>query len=158
MIAGLRPTKRGLQGLTPRLWQDGFCCLRNAVRAALLLPLFLVGCSGLAQPTEAMPASGPDPAYRDTVVAQLKTLKDYESYEAFEMSDFRWVHSSKGWSWLTCVRFQDRGRARTYALFIKGRDLINSRFAVEADGCGTQNYAPFDLLGAKKPNGLDPLH
>jgi hypothetical protein len=109
-----------------------------------------------------MPASGPDPSYAKLVAKHLKSFKDYASYSAFEISDFRWVQSVKGWSWLTCIRFQDHGRVRTYALFLKGDAVIDGRYAVETDGCGAQNYLPFDLTtGTNAPASsgiLAPLH
>jgi hypothetical protein len=60
------------------------------------------------------------------------------------------------------VRFKDKGHRRTYALFIKGNLVTQSRYAIGTDGCDTANYAPFDLLtGAPKPassGALDPLY
>jgi hypothetical protein len=149
--------------LTPRQRQGAAWSLQNAARAALLLlPLVLLGCSSLALPTEDAPASGPDPADNGLVVKRLKTFKDYDSYDAFEISDFRWVHSVKGWSWLACVRFQDRGHRRTYALFVKKGAIIDGRYAVETDGCETQSYSPFEpTTGARRPpsaGDLEPLH
>jgi hypothetical protein len=59
-----------------------------------------------------------------------------------------------GWSWITCVRFQDRGHSRTYALFLQSGKVIEGRYAVETDACGAQAYAPFALM----TGGLQPLH
>jgi hypothetical protein len=51
---------------------------------------------------------------------------------------------------------------RTYAIFIQTDKVVDSRYAVTADGCGEQTYAPFDDIpvAAKPSNGveLDPLH
>jgi hypothetical protein len=132
-------------------------------RAALLLPLILLGCSGVALPKEDVPPSGSDPAFHKMIADNLKdTFKEVAKYDEFEISDPRWVHTVKGWSWLTCVRFQDREHRRSYALFIKGNEVIDSRYAVEADGCDTAAYIPFDLMpSAPRPaNGteLEPLH
>jgi hypothetical protein len=53
-----------------------------------------------------MPMTGPDPSYQGEVATHLKqVLKNYSAYDSFEISDLRWVHSIKGWTWLTCVRF-----------------------------------------------------
>ena len=106
---------------------------------------------------------GPDPTYNKLVAEHIKdTFKDYASYDAFEISQYRWVHSIKGWDWLTCVRFQDKGRRLTYALFIKQKEIIEYRYAVETDGCGAQTYSPFvELGGAKSVDAdglLEPLH
>ena len=100
--------------------------------------------------------AGPDPSYRDIIATQLKsTFKDYRSYEAFELSTPRRVHSLLGWSWLTCVRFQDHDRRRTYAVFLDGSKVLDARFAVKTDDCGTQAYSVFEQMGGQ---GLPPLH
>jgi hypothetical protein len=137
--------------------------LRNAARTAFLLPLVLLGCSGIALPKEDAPTSGPESAYYKLVADRLRdTFKDIDSYNAFEISAFRWVHTVKGWSWLTCVRFRDRDRRRTYTLLIKAEEIVDSRYAVETDGCDTLTYAPFDQMpnAAKPASGgeLEPLH
>ena len=102
-----------------------------------------------------MPLASPDPSYRETVASHLKrVLKNYPAYDSFEISDPRWVHSIKGWTWLTCVRFRDQGRVRNYALFLDGNRVVEDRIAVQTDDCDLQTYYPFDRM----PTGLDPLH
>ena len=150
--------------MTSRKQQGASTCLQNAAYAALLLALAAAaGCSNLTASTADVPESGPDPAYNGMVANRLKSsFKDHASYDAFEISDYRWVRSVGGWSWLTCVRFQDRGHRRTYAVFIRGNDIIDSRYAVQADGCDTASYVPFDLMtGAARPastGALEPLY
>jgi hypothetical protein len=150
--------------LIPKQWQVASGCLQNAAaRVALLLPLFLLGCSALSLPREDAPASGPDPAFNTLVAKHIKrSFKDYASYDSFEISEYRWVHSVKGWSWLTCVRFQDKGRRLTYALFIKQDDIIEYRYAVVTDACDAQNYSPFAQLAKTKSFSsgglLEPLY
>lgn len=151
-----------LAGLAKRGWRGAYASLQNAARAALLLPLVLPGCSSLAQPQEDAPATGPDPAYGKIIAKHLESFKDVASDSSFEISEFRWVHSIKGWSWLTCVRFQSHDCKLTYALFLKADKVVHSRFAVETDGCGTQTYSPFEQMpNTAKPAGgyvLEPLH
>ena len=85
---------------------------------ALLTAAALVGCNEVVLAEEHIPESPLDPSYRAVIANYLKTtFKNYSSYEAFEISDPRWVHSFQGWNWLTCVRFVDRNRRRTYVLF-----------------------------------------
>ena len=67
------------------------------------------------------------------------------AFEDFEISGLRWVHSLKGWSWLACVNFTDHGHVRSYALFIQDDAVIDGRYAVETDACGSQTYTPFDM-------------
>lgn len=112
-------------------------------------------------PGEEMPAGGPGESFNTVVADHIKTFHDYATYDSFEISDLRWVHTVKGWNWLTCVRFQDKGHPRTYALFIKDGKVVEGRFAVEIDACGLRNYSPFPLLGgAQKPaaSTLEPVH
>ncbi len=150
--------------MTSKKQQGAPAYLQNAGYAALLLALAVAaGCSSLTVSAEDAPASGPDPTSNALVANRVKSaFKDHASYDAFEISDYRWVHSISGWSWLTCVRFQDRGHRRTYALFIKANEIIDTRYAVQADGCDTLSYAPFDLMtSAARPasaGALQPLY
>jgi hypothetical protein len=139
---------KGLQGL--------FLTLRHSAAATLLL---LSACSDVALPSEDMPSSGPDPGYNNLVANYLKnTFKNRASYDAFAISAFRWVHSFSGWAWMTCVRFEDNGHPRTYAVFIKDGKVVDSRYAVQTDTCNTQAYAAFDAMGAMRSGVLAPLY
>ena len=150
--------------MTSRKQQGASTYLQTAACAALLLALAAAtGCSSLTVSTADVPPSGPDPAYDGMVANHVKSsFKDHASYDGFEISDYRWVHSVGGWSWLTCVRFQDRGHRRTYAVFLREKGIIENRYAVQADGCDTASYVPFDLMtGAVKSPGtgaLEPLY
>jgi hypothetical protein len=86
---------KGLQGL--------FRALRAAARAALLLTVVLLPLSDVAMPQD-MPASGVDPGFNKIVANHLNSIfKNRATYDAFATSAFRWVHSLKGWAWMTCV-------------------------------------------------------
>jgi hypothetical protein len=149
-----------LQALIPEKPHRGSRPLRRAAWAFLLpawlgLSAGLSGCAGLAAGNAEMPVTSPDPSYREVVATYLKhVLKNYSFYDSFEISDPRWVHSIKGWTWLTCVRFRDQGRVRSYALFLDGNKIIDDRFAVQTDSCDVQTYYPFERM----PTGLAPLH
>jgi|HubBroStandDraft_2_1064218.scaffolds.fasta_scaffold01113_6 hypothetical protein len=138
--------------------------LRDCARATLLLPLVLLGCSGVALTQTDAPTSAPNPAAFHKIIGDYlkKSFKEIATYESFEISDARWVHTVKGWSWLSCIRFQERGHVRTYAVFIQTDKVTDSRYAVTTDGCGEQTYTPFDDIPVtvKPPDGveLDPLH
>jgi len=138
---------------------------QNVAGAALLLlaAAALAGCGGLASTSEETPVTGPDPASNKVVANYLNTtFKDRTLYNAFEISDSRWVHTIKGWNWVTCIRFQDHGHPRIYAIFIKANAIIDARYAVQTDGCDTPNYTSFDLMAAASsgaiPGALEPLH
>ncbi len=73
--------------------------------------------------------------------------------DGLEISEPRWTQSNRGWSWLACVHFQDRGHRRTYAVFFNESDVIDGRYAVQSDGCNAQTYSPFDL-GSGGPRSL----
>jgi hypothetical protein len=123
--------------------------------AAAALSGFLAGCSGLAATNEEVQPTAPDPSFREVIAGHLKkTFKNYASYDSFEISDPRWVHSIKGWNWLTCVRFQDHGHLRIYALFLNADKIVDDRYAVQTDNCDTQAYFPFERM----QGGLEPLH
>jgi hypothetical protein len=88
-----------------------------------------------------MPVTGPDQSYRGVVAAHLKqVLKNYSAYDSFEISDPRWVHSIKGWTWITCVRFRDQDRVRSYAL--------------QTDSCDLQTYYPFERMWRRPADQL----
>jgi hypothetical protein len=125
----------------------------------------LAGCSGIAATNEELAPLAPEPSYRDTIATHLKaTFKNFSSYDSFELSDPRWVHTVKGWNWITCVRFQDRGHLRTYTVYHNGGKIIDDRYAVQTDNCGTQAYYPFERLSGGAgglsgvSGGLEPLH
>jgi hypothetical protein len=83
---------------------------------------------------EHIPESPPDPSYQGVIANYFKTtFKNYASYEAFEISSPRWVHSFQGWNWLTCVRFVDRDRRRTYVLVLNGTNIVDAPLC-RADG------------------------
>jgi hypothetical protein len=137
---------------------------RDCALATLLLPLVLWGCSSVALPQTDVPPAEANPAASHKIIGDYlkETFKEITKYENFEISEARWVHTVKGWSWLSCIRFQERSHVRTYAVFIQTDKVVDSRYAVTTDGCGEQAYAPFDQIPitAKPSNGveLDPLH
>jgi hypothetical protein len=97
-----------------------------------------------------------DPSYPEVIADRLKTtFKDYASYELFEISTPRWVHSFKGWNWLVCVRFLDRGRRRSYALIFNDSKVVEGHYAYQTDNCGTESYVVFEQM---RGLGLPPLH
>jgi hypothetical protein len=122
---------------------------------ALLTAAALAGCNEVVLAEEHVPESPPDPSYRGVIADYFKTKFKNYSYEAFEISEPRWVHSFQGWNWLTCVRFVDRSRRRTYVLFLNGTSVVDAHYAVQTDGCGAQTYSVFEQMGGA---GLDPLH
>jgi Integrase core domain len=184
----------GLRGRIGREWRVVFMCAfaaigvwnatrgtflqRVARRTAFLLALVLSGCSALPRAKEDMPAMGPNPAYGAMIAKYIKTnMTGSESYDAFEISNARWVHSVNGWTWLICVRYLDHGLRRTYAFYIeegtKELDMENLtcaaakigsrcdatrpryRYAVQSDACGAQTYSPFNLTtGATGPTAV----
>ena len=122
---------------------------RNAVRRTLgaLMLLASSGCTQLAQPSEAATPPIEQPAYAAVAAKYIaSTMADRAAFENFEISGLRWVHGLKGWSWLACVHFTDRGHLRTYALFLQGDAVIDARYAVQSDACGSQSYTPFDVV------------
>jgi hypothetical protein len=136
---------------------DRMVSQRAAVAVLLLAAAVLAGCSSLAATTEEAPTmSGLDPSYRDVIANRLKsTFKNVATDDSFEISEPRQVHSLKGWTWLTCVRFNDHGHRRIYAFFMDASAVVDDRYAVQTDDCDRQAYAVFERMGGMT---LDPLH
>jgi hypothetical protein len=122
----------------------------NAARRTIVALILLTAsaCTQIAQPSEAA-ATPPaeQPPYAALAAKYIaSTMGDRDSFESFEISGLRWVHGLKGWSWLACVHFVDRGHLRTYALFIENDAVIDGRYAVQSDSCAGQFYTPFDVV------------
>lgn len=123
----------------------------------ILLSLALAGCSELAQSNDTS-LPGNEPAYASLASKHLQAvLKDRATYDGFEISNARWVHSLRGWTWLTCVHFRDHGHLRSYAIFIQDNAVVEGRFAVETDACEIQAYAPFDLMKGELGHANTPM-
>lgn len=114
---------------------------RAVVAAAAML---LAACSAMPLPENAAPAVAPPNNYGVLVAGTLHGFKDYPGYSNFEISPPRWVHAATGWNWLACVRYAERGQRRTYVFFMDNSAVVNSRYGVITDQCGTQQYWPFD--------------
>jgi hypothetical protein len=109
------------------------------VSAAMLLS----ACS--AAPLSGIAAPPASPANYGVLAGNtLRNFSGYAGYSNFEISTPRWVHAATGWNWLTCVRYYDRGQRRTYAFFIDNDAIIAARYGVLTDGCGAEQYLPFD--------------
>jgi hypothetical protein len=119
---------------------------RGAAPVAALVSAFVIlpSCSELAQPSGV--PSGPEPPYVALVAKHLQSaFKDRSAFEGFEISGVRWVHTIKGWTWLSCVHFTDHSHRRSYAVFIQGDAVVEARYAVETDACESQTYTQFDV-------------
>jgi hypothetical protein len=156
----LRTREQELQALIPEKPHRGSRALRRAARA-LLLPAWLGlsaglnGCAELAAGNAEMAPAAPVPRYQEMIAGHLRhVLKNSSGYDSYEISEPRWVHSIKGWTWLTCVRFTDRGHPRTYVVFFDNEKIVDDRFSVQTDNCDAQAYSPFERM----QTGLDPLH
>jgi len=130
--------------------------------APLLTLVVLTGCSTAALPRQDLREPEPQANYLALISNYLRTqLKDVTSYDSFELSNPRWVHAATGWSVMSCVRFNDRGHTRSYAMFIQQNAVADARYAVQTDSCSSMTYTPFDpnsgTIG-RSPMGLSPLH
>jgi len=126
-----------------------FCSAGSAVWRTFMALMLLTspGCAQIAQPSEAATPPAEQPAYAALAAKYFsETMADRLSFENFEISELRWVHGFKGWSWLACVHFVDHGHLRTYALFMQSNAVIDARYAVQMDSCGSQSYTPFDVV------------
>ena len=116
---------------------------RGSRIAALLAAIVLAQCSAVPPEDPMQPA--PPANYGALVSAAVKGFKGFADYSNFGISGLRWVHATSGWSWLTCLRYVDRGQQRFYAFFISGNTIVNARYDVRTDQCAAQQYVPFDV-------------
>jgi hypothetical protein len=129
---------------------------RAARRAALLLALAVTAaCSSLAGPTDNTSALSAD--YRSMIAKRLKVMLKDTVAGGVEISDPRWTQSNKGWGWMLCVHYPDRGHRRTYVYFLDRSDFVDERFAVQTDHCEVGTYSALDLGPAIRPGAVgDP--
>jgi hypothetical protein len=84
-------------------------------------------------------------------------FKDAASSGGFEISEPRWAQSNKGWGWMVCVHFLDRGHQRTYVYFFDRSEFVDERYAVITDHCEAQAYSAFDVGPGIRPGAVgDP--
>jgi len=135
--------------------------LRSPALFAAFAALFtLVDCSSVPLLDSAEPTATPQ--YGTLVSDALKKFKDYANYSNFEISGARWVHSTTGWNWLICVRYDDAGHQRFYSFFIENNKVVNQRYDILTDQCPAQQYVPFDAttgtLGSPTPVRQQPIY
>jgi hypothetical protein len=114
-----------------------------ATAAALGAAIMLAQCNALPPEDAAQPA--PPANYGVLIANALKAFNGYAFYSNFQISSLRWVHAATGWSWLTCVRYNDHGQQRFYSFFLDDKSVINARYDVRTDQCAAQQYLPFDV-------------
>lgn len=132
--------------MTATTWRSagGMAKSRVLLAAALLAaPIVLAQCSSALPEDPTQPA--PPANYGARIAAALRGFKNFASYSNLQISPLRWVHAATGWSWLTCVRYNDNGLARFYAFFIDSNAIVNARYDVRTDQCAAQQYVPFDV-------------
>jgi hypothetical protein len=128
----------------------------SAYIALSVQPCAIAQSGSMGAIAQSEPPTGPNPTYRDIIAYCFKnTFKNYATYELFEISEPRWVSSIKGWNWLVCVRFVDRGHRRNYALLLNDSTVVDGHYAYQTDNCGSQAYVVFEQMGGL---GLPPLH
>jgi hypothetical protein len=135
--------------MVPNCMHFNHFALANAVWRTIVALILLASssCTQIAQPSEAATPPAEQPAYAAVAAKYIaSTMANRDSLENFEISGLRWVHGLKGWSWLACVHFVDRGHLRTYSLFIENDAVIDGRYAVQSDSCAGQSYTPFDVV------------
>jgi hypothetical protein len=122
------------------------CLFKSCLsRAAALFgaSIMLAQCSVVPPEDATQPA--PPANYGVLIANALKAFNGFAGYSDFQISALRWVHAAAGWSWLSCVRYDDHGRKRFYAFFINDKSVINARYDVRTDQCDAQQYVPFDV-------------
>jgi len=132
-----------------------------------LLSLMLLGltaCTSLPVQDPMEPSDRPN--YGPMVAGYVRgTFKDFtkngaSAYEDFEIAGLRWVHSTTGWNWLTCIRYRDGNRRYWYAIYMHADgSIVEARHDLVIDNCVEQAYVPFDLATGKigQPTAARPL-
>lgn len=116
---------------------------RVSKNAALLAAsLAIAHCSTVPPESSAQQAA---PANYGVLVSNvLKGFNGFSGYSNFAISGLRWVHTTSGWSWLVCVRYDDRGRQLYYSFFIIDNSIVAARYDVRTDQCRAQQYLPLN--------------
>jgi hypothetical protein len=142
----ITPESRSDEKRQPRPAAILLCAQRLGAQCAALLAAcaLLVQCS--AVPVESAAAPPPPSNYGVLASNTVKGFQPFTTYSDFEIAAPRWVHAETGWNWLVCLRYEDRGHRRYYAVFIQGDSVVNSRSDILTDRCGAQQYVPFDLM------------
>jgi hypothetical protein len=94
----------------------------------------------------------PKTDYAGTVPAQL-IFPASKRVEHVEMSDLlRPVRTDLyGWAWQTCIRANVEGLPHTYAVFIGGDRVVDSRMALAPDQCDQGQYRPLPVVRPDLP-------
>ncbi|MGH6672854.1 MAG: hypothetical protein ACRECE_13055 [Xanthobacteraceae bacterium] len=121
--------------------------MASAMRIVALVgaTMSLAQCAAVPPENAAQPSPPAD--YGRLISNALKKFKDLSAYSGFQISALRWVHTTAGWSWLACARYNDRGRRVFYSFFINNNAIVNARYDVGTDQCPAQQYVPFDVNG-----------
>jgi len=94
-----------------------------------------------------------EPNYRRIVADNIRSIFPKENPPGeFEISGLRMVEHLRGPAWLTCLKIDARRNPQLYAVFIQNDRVIDARASVVVDQCQKENYGPFDLPGATKPD------
>jgi hypothetical protein len=135
---------------------------RSAFAAVLATALAALTACTAIPPALDDPAE-PEPDYGRIVAQNVNaTFANAHKLSRVEISGLRRVFYTRGWSWIACLRFEADNHLRTHAFFIQGNRVIESRYAVQSDECGAQQYAPFDMASGAAvppaPTWFEPLY
>jgi hypothetical protein len=90
--------------------------------------------------------------YTGTVPTQL-IFQANKRVEQVEISDLlRQIRTDLyGLAWQACIRANAEGRPHTYAVFIKGDRVVDSRMALALDQCDQGHYTPLPVVRPELP-------
>ena len=121
---------------------------------ALLVVVSLSGCSTLDK--QEYPLAGPPPAYERLIRAALQpdakkaaegateVTKISNGYAPYEISSPKQMNVIGGWMWRVCLEGNNKGSKIYISVFIKGDHIADARTSIPTDGCGLENYKPFN--------------
>jgi hypothetical protein len=119
--------------------------------ALLMIALSLGGCASLWDYSPRTPAED-DADYQRTrssykllVSARVKELKYPGGLVALTVSPLRKSHTVAFADWMACVRGEEEGHRRIFAVFYRDRKIADFRHAVVIDGCDAEPYERLEL-------------
>jgi hypothetical protein len=121
--------------------------MRAAIVTVAVLTAFSVsGCASLWDYSPRTPAQDDADyqstrlSYKQLASARVKELKYSGGLAAPTISPLRKSHTVAFADWMACVRGEEAGLRRTFAVFYRERKIVDFRHAVVIDNCEAEPY------------------
>jgi hypothetical protein len=127
------------------------------ITALLMIALSLGGCASLWDYSPRTAAEDDADfqrtrsSYKLLASARVKELRYPGGLVALTVSPLRKSHTVAFADWMACVRGEEAGQRRIFAVFYRDRKIADFRHAVVIDGCDTEPYERLDLDSGGSP-------